>query len=132
MNEIKCKRVYDPVEKEDGHRILVDRIWPRGIKKQTLELSEWAKEIAPTNELRKQFGHQPEKFEWFSKEYKKELDKNEYTDKFIRSVKEYALKKNVTLIYSAKDTAHNQAIVLQKYIQEHLSVDVEKEKEHEE
>lgn len=132
MNEIKCKRVYDPVEKEDGHRILVDRIWPRGIKKQTLELSEWAKEIAPTNELRKQFGHQSEKFEWFSKEYKKELDKNEYIDKFIRSVKEYALKKNVTLIYSAKDTAHNQAIVLQKYIQEHLSVDVEKEKEHEE
>ncbi len=109
MEKISIKRVYDKVNKTDGYRILVDRIWPRGIKKEEARLDDWAKEIAPSTELRKWFGHEPEKFEDFAIKYRKELEgKAEKLEK-IRNV---AKTQKVTLLYAAKDEEYNQAMVL--------------------
>lgn len=112
---LKLKRVYDDVSKQDGKRILVDGVWPRGIKKEDLEYDEWYKDIAPSTDLRKWFDHDPNKWEAFKKKYKKELkDQQERVDK----IKEDADGHNVTLLYAAKDTEHNQAVVIKEYIDE--------------
>lgn len=111
---MKIKRVYDKPEKDDGYRILVDRIWPRGISKATAEIDEWLKEIAPSTELRKWFNHEPEKYQEFKKRYKEELKTQNETLKKIHTL---AKKKNVTLLYSAKDTQYNQAVVLLEVLQ---------------
>jgi len=116
MTEIKLKRAYDNISDDDGRRILVDKVWPRGIKKEELKLDDWAKEIAPTTDLRKEFGHDPEKFDWFTEQYKKELDENQKTPDFIEKVREYLKKDDVSFIYGAKDTEHNQAVVLKEYV----------------
>lgn len=105
---ITIKRIYDKPEAKDGYRMLVDRIWPRGLTKDDAALDEWNKDIAPSTELRKWYNHQPELFASFSKRYKEELYKK--TDE-LKRIKSIASKQNLTLLYGAKDP-HNQAAVL--------------------
>jgi len=105
----KIKRVYEKPEKEDGFRILVDRLWPRGLTKEKAKVDLWLKEIAPSTELRKWFAHDPEKWEEFKKRYLSELKKNKEP---VAQLKEKMKEGNVTLIYAAKDETHNEAQVL--------------------
>ena len=110
---IKIKRIYDPPAEEDGERILVDRLWPRGLTKEKAKVDLWLKEIAPSNELRKSFCHVPEKWDDFEKNYFKELDsKNELTSLLAQKAK----KGNVTLLYGAKDEKNNNALALLEYM----------------
>ena len=114
MKELKIKRIYDEPSKDDGERILVDRLWPRGIKKEDAHIDYWLKDIAPSTELREWFNHDPNKFKEFSKRYEAEL-KDDSDD--IKKIKELLKTHNVTLLYAAKDPANNQAVVLQKFLQ---------------
>ena len=107
--KIEIKRVYEEPEKEDGFRILVDRLWPRGLTKEKAKVDLWLKEIAPTTELRKWFAHDPEKWAEFKKRYLAELKENKEA---LSKIKEEMKKGNVTLLYAAKDEAHNEAQVL--------------------
>lgn len=116
---IKIKRAYEEAKKSDGYRVLVDRLWPRGIKKEELDFDEWAKELSPSKELRNFFSHDKDKWRDFSSRFKKELKSKNAKDKILFLAKQ-AKKKNVTLIYSAKDEEHNNAIVLQKVIEEEM------------
>lgn len=120
MTEILLKRAYDPYEETDGKRILVDRMWPRGVKKEKLHDDLWAKKIAPTSELRKAFNHEADKFPWFKKEYEKELDANPDMPAFVAQVKEWLKDSNVTFVYGAKDREDNQAVVLKEYVESKL------------
>jgi uncharacterized protein YeaO (DUF488 family) len=109
MKSLQIKRVYDNKETDGTYRVLVDRLWPRGIKKTDLHINEWNKELAPSTELRKWFDHKPERFAEFSKLYIVELtDKKEELDR-LRAI---AQKKTVTLLYGAKDPEINQAVIL--------------------
>ncbi|HEX8923372.1 MAG TPA: DUF488 family protein [Patescibacteria group bacterium] len=112
---IKIKRAYEPVDSEnDGYRILVDRIWPRGIKKQNAEINIWLKDAAPTAYLRKWFGHEPEKWEEFKKRYKSELEEKMNLINDIKKMEnEYG---TITLVYGSKDESHNQAVVLKEVL----------------
>jgi uncharacterized protein YeaO (DUF488 family) len=110
---IQIKRVYDPPSPKDGKRILVDRLWPRGIKKEKLKMDEWLKEIAPSDLLRKWFSHDPRKYEEFKKRYTEELeDKSE----ILKRIKSEAKRRRVTILFSAKDTEHNHAMVLKELL----------------
>lgn len=111
--DIHIKRIYKPFSKEDGFRVLVDRVWPRGVAKATAHLDMWAKEMAPSTALRKWFNHDPAKWEAFKTRYKAELDENDALEAFARECSRHPV---VTFLYGAKDTEHNQAIVLQQYI----------------
>lgn len=118
MTEIKLKRAYEEYQDGDGFRILVDRLWPRGIKKEALPYDLWAKEIAPGNDLRKWFHEDPEvRWPGFEKRYIAELDSSAYTSEFLNLVKRH---KVVTLLFGAKDTEHNQASVLKTYLEQKL------------
>ncbi|MDD5434976.1 MAG: DUF488 domain-containing protein [Nitrospira sp.] len=110
---IKVKRVYDQAEKEDGDRFLVDRLWPRGIKKEALHPCVWLKNIAPSDKLRQWFGHQPERWDEFRRRYFDEL--NRIPDA-IQPIFEALSNGDITLLYSAKDTIHNNAIALKEYL----------------
>ncbi|NRD70265.1 DUF488 family protein [Psychrobacter okhotskensis] len=120
MYEVKIRRAYIEKGEEDGYNILVDRLWPRGIKKEDLSFSWWPKEIAPSDELRERFGHDKDKFNDFKKSYKKELEDNDIKDAFLDKVKTQLKKHNVTLVYGAKDEEHNQAVVLKEWIKKAL------------
>lgn len=110
---IKIKRVYEPPEKEDGVRVLVDRLWPRGLTKEKACLDLWLKHIAPTTELRKWFRHDPHKWAEFKARYHAELEENsEYVALLKREIK----KGMVTLLYGAKDRDHNEAVVLLEFL----------------
>ena len=109
--KIKIKRVYEKPDREDGKRILVDRLWPRGLTKEKASIDLWLKEIAPSTELRKWFGHDPEKWKEFGKRYSAELKKNEEQ---VSLLKEQLKKGTVTLVYGAKDKEHNEALVLKE------------------
>lgn len=111
---IKVKRVYDEISKDDGKRFLVERVWPRGIKKEILKIDGWLKDVAPSTELRKWFGHKPENWAEFRKKYERELDEK---TSLLTPILEASKSGNVTLLYSAKDTLHNSAIVLKEYIE---------------
>ena len=106
---IKVKRVYEKPSPQDGKRILIDRLWPRGLKKGDTGVDEWMREIAPSAELRKWFGHDPSKYEDFKKRYFMELEKKK---DLIEKIRKEGKQGTVTLIYSAKDTEHNNATVL--------------------
>lgn len=107
---IKLKRAYDTATKDDGFRVLVDRLWPRGISKEKAHLDLWMKDIAPSTTLRKWFGHDPKKWEGFQEKYKKELIENKG---LVNQLKELERKHKVlTLVYGAKDIGHNEAVVL--------------------
>jgi uncharacterized protein YeaO (DUF488 family) len=109
---IKIKRVYETPENGDGFRVLVDRLWPRGLTKEKAALDLWLKEIAPSTELRKWFSHDPEKWKEFQKKYHKELKENMEA---VSTLKEH-LKGPVSLLYAAKDEKHNEALVLKNYL----------------
>jgi len=107
---IKVKRVYEKPERDDGWRVLVDRLWPRGMKKEAAHLDAWLKEVAPSNALRKWFGHDPEKWGEFQKKYRVELRKQK---ELIAELKQIEKKKRtLTLLFGAKDQEHNEAVVL--------------------
>ena len=112
-NSIAIKRIYEHASKTDGYRILVDRLWPRGVSKEEAKLDEWLKDIAPSTELRKWFDHREERFPEFSKKYQAELDSKEDKIERLRTI---AKKQQITLLYSAKNEKSNQAIVLCKYL----------------
>lgn len=114
MRRIIVKRVYEEASDNDGYRLLVDRIWPRGVSKEKAHLDEWNKEVAPSNELRKWFGHDPKRFEEFSKRYQEELkDKEEALKRITETAEEHQL----CLLFGAKDEEHNQAVVLKEVIE---------------
>ncbi len=106
---IKLKRAYEEPKKGDGLRILVDRLWPRGVSKEDLELDSWEKDLAPTSELRRWFGHDPKKWPEFKKRYTAELRANKEA---LAALKKRTKGRTVTLIYGAKDEEHNNAVVL--------------------
>lgn len=107
---IKIKRIYEEQNKEDGFRILIDRIWPRGLSKDKAKIDLWLREIAPSNELRKWFSHDPKKWDDFKKRYRKELEDRE---ELLHRIKQLEKDKGIiTLLYSAKDERHNNAIAL--------------------
>lgn len=113
MNKILVKRVYDPPSDEDGIRLLVDRLWPRGISRQGARIDEWLRDITPSDGLRKWYGHKPELFPEFVRKYRLELeDKVEMLDR----IREINAGSNVTLLYSAKDRELNQAVVLHDFL----------------
>jgi len=103
----RIKRVYEPPAKSDGMRVLVDKLWPRGVKKTDAKLDLWMKEVAPSTELRKWFGHEAEKFAEFKRRYKKELSKDA-----LAELRKLGKGRTVTLLYGAKDPEMNQAAVL--------------------
>jgi uncharacterized protein YeaO (DUF488 family) len=116
MTSIFIKRIYEPPDETDGFRILVDRIWPRGITKENAKLTSWMKEIAPSSELRKWFCHKPELFEEFRQRYAAELQEDERKIELIEQLTDLAQQGKVTLLYGAKDREHNQAVVLSEEI----------------
>lgn len=110
---VQTKRAYDVEDKDKGYRVLVDRLWPRGVSKDDLGLDEWRKDLAPSDELRKWFGHDPERWSEFKKRYKKELsDKKDD----IEHLRKKAKRRKVLLLFGAKDEEHNQAVVLRDMI----------------
>lgn len=119
---IKVKRVYDPPQRGDGKRFLVERLWPRGMKKEALEMDEWLKEVAPSTELRKWFGHEPERWSGFKSRYRKELREQEHGGEpnGLATLHQAARRGNITLLYSAKDTEHNGALVLRDFLEARL------------
>ncbi|SET59007.1 Uncharacterized conserved protein YeaO, DUF488 family [Nitrosospira multiformis] len=112
---LKLKRVYEPSDKNDGTRILVDRLWPRGMTKAKAGVDIWLKELAPSAELRKWFGHDPGKWTEFKKRYRAELEEN---DEQLAQLREEIKKGAVTLLYGAKDEEHNDAIALAEFLRD--------------
>jgi uncharacterized protein YeaO (DUF488 family) len=110
---ISIKRIYDEPALNDGKRILVDRLWPRGVSKEKAKLDLWLKDIAPSTELRKWFDHDPRKWAEFRKKYHAELKNNV---EVVSQLKKIAKKANVTLLYGAKDEKHNEAVVIMEYL----------------
>ena len=110
---VAIKRVYEDATADDGFRVLVDRLWPRGVSRDNAELDDWLKEIGPSTQLRKWFGHDPERFDGFVTRYRAELDNNPE----LATLREHiAAHPKVTLLYGAKDAEHNQAVVLRDYL----------------
>ena len=109
---VKIKRVYEKPELSDGKRILVDRLWPRGISKESAKIDAWLKGVAPSDKLRKWFNHEPEKWNAFQKKYKEELKSNEV----FAELKNLVKKGKCTLVYAAKDEEHNNAVFLSKLL----------------
>lgn len=112
---IKTKRVYESASASDGARFLVDRLWPRGIKKEKLKMKAWLKDAAPSPELRKWFAHDPDKWAEFQKRYRAELKSN---PEAWKPILEAAQQGDVTLLYSARDIEHNSAILLKTFLEE--------------
>ena len=112
---IQCKRVYEPASPADGRRVLVDRLWPRGIRKEALAMDDWLKDVAPSNEVRKQFCHDPALFDSFREHYRAELQAHpEHWWGLLDSAREGTL----TLLYGAHDQQHNNAVVLAEFLEE--------------
>ena len=114
---LKTKRAYEPAHPSDGARFLVDRLWPRGIKKETLKMEAWLKDVAPSPALRKWFAHDPVRWQEFQKRYRTELESN---PKAWQPLLRVAKQGNVTLLYSARDTEHNSALLLKEFLEEHM------------
>lgn len=110
---LRMKRAYQPANASDGTRVLVDRLWPRGVSKIDASLDEWMKDVAPSAELRKWFGHDPERWQEFARRYRAELSENGVLLKKLRAL---ARKGRVTLVYSAHDEIHNDAVVLRNVL----------------
>jgi uncharacterized protein YeaO (DUF488 family) len=114
---VKVKRVYESIQRSDGTRFLVERLWPRGMKKEQLKLDAWLKDVAPSDSLRRWFGHDPFKWNQFQKKYRAELSDNPDAWKPIL---EAAKRGRVTLLYSSRDIEHNNALVLKSFLEERL------------
>lgn len=115
--KVRLKRVYETFEDDDGFRVLVDRLWPRGMKKEDIKLDYWASDLAPTNELRKWFGHDVKKWNEFKKRYMNELEAN---SEYVHELLSMSDKSILTLLYSAKNRDYNQAVVLKKFIEDRI------------
>jgi len=113
---IKVKRVYDPLEKDDGIRILVDRLWPRGIRRSQIDV--WLKDVTPSDELRRWYNHEPDKWEEFKKRYFEELSRNPKVEILLQLIKKG---NNVTLLYASK-SPYNNAVALKEYLEKVLKV----------
>lgn len=118
MTQINIKRVYEDWEESDGYRILVDRLWPRGVSKEKAQLDVWIKEIAPTDELRKWFGHEAPKWDEFKRKYITEIKENNKGQ--VQLIDAVTGQKKVTLLFGAKDQEHNQAVVLQEWLENEI------------
>jgi uncharacterized protein YeaO (DUF488 family) len=112
---IKIKRAYDAPDTGDGRRVLVDRLWPRGLAKEKAHIDEWQKELAPSAELRTWFGHDPEKWQEFRRRYNDELSAHR---ELLESLKKEGKRETVTLLFAAKDGEHNNAVVLKEKLEE--------------
>ena len=112
--DVHTKRIYDPPDRGDGYRVLIDHVWPRGVSKQRAALDEWAKELAPSDELRKWFDHKPERFKQFRRRYRSELEHQAKLEE-LRAV---ARKAPVTVLYAARDRDHNNAVVLAELLRD--------------
>lgn len=117
LKAIQTKRVYEPAARSDGARFLVERLWPRGIKKTELQMDGWLKDVAPSNELRKWFHHDPAKWGEFQKRYHAELDAH---PEAWQPLLEAASHGPVTLLFSSRDTEHNNAVALNEYLHKYL------------
>ena len=118
MTKFLTKRIYEEAADSDGFRVLIDRLWPRGVSKIKADLDQWAKELAPSTELRKWFNHVPARFDEFAKRYQAELGQNPDFDSYMAEWQKHA---TVTLLYGAKDTKHNEVVVLAAYIKSYLA-----------
>lgn len=114
---ITLKRAYEPVAREDGTRFLVERLWPRGLKKDALRLDAWLKDVAPSTKLRQWFGHDPSKWSEFQRRYRAELGRNAEA---LGPILKAARRGRVTLVYSSHDQEHNNAVVLKAYVESRL------------
>jgi uncharacterized protein YeaO (DUF488 family) len=113
---LAVKKVRDPVSPADGHRVLVDRLWPRGVSKDSARLSEWARDLSPSDELRRWFGHDPARWDEFKQRYRKELDDRAQLSA-IRELRDRARREKVTLVFGASDREHNNAVALRGFIE---------------
>lgn len=111
--KVQVRRVYDPPARSDGCRVLVDRLWPRGLSKETARLDAWIKDVAPSAELRQWFGHQPSKWATFKRKYFRELDGR---DGALTQLLHACPARTLTLLFAAKDDAHNNAVALKEYL----------------
>lgn len=118
--QIEIQRIYDKPVDTDGYRILIDRLWPRGVSKLNAHLDLWAKEMAPSSELRSWFNHDASRFDEFWQRYLAELNQNPATSSFVATVKQNLVKQKIILLYGAKDRQHNNALVLQDYLKNKL------------
>jgi len=114
---ILIKRIYEPAAKADGYRVLIDRLWPRGLSKETVKLDLWAKELAPSTALRQWFGHEPTRWDAFRHRYAAELD---VSVEHWRPLADRAARHTVTLLYGARDEEHNNAVALKAYLENWL------------
>ena len=113
---IRIKRAYEAPARDDGTRVLVDRVWPRGVKKEAIRIRQWMKELGPSDELRKFFNHDPVRWDEFRKRYRHEL-RSSTMRLMLRELAQLAAKETVTLVYGAKDEMHNQAVVLREVLE---------------
>ena len=116
MNLLSIKRIYAPAEPADGYRILIDRLWPRGIKKEDAQVDEWAKSVTPTTSLRQWFGHKEENYAEFAERYRAELNHNPAASDFAYYIRMMLTDTPVTLLYGAKSETCNHAIILRDWI----------------
>lgn len=116
---VRLKRAYEPPAKEDGYRVLVERLWPRGVKKESLQLDDWLKELSPSPELRKWYGHELERWAEFQTRYAREL-KQEPAREQLETLVERARHGTVTLVFAAKDEEHNSALLLKRELDKRL------------
>ena len=114
MTSLWLRRAYDTPGRSDGQRVLVDRLWPRGVSKDALKLNDWAKDIAPSEALRDWFGHDAARWDEFRRRYAKELDAN---PEAVQALRDRLAKGRVTLVYAARDTVHNNAVALKAYLE---------------
>ena len=121
--DLRIRRVYDPPQPDDGARVLIDRLWPRGLAREAAHLDAWLKTLAPSTELRRQFGHAPERFAEFSVRYRAELDALSDADPGLRTVGEFLAGGRVTLLFAARDRDVNHARVLQDWLEHRLARD---------
>jgi uncharacterized protein YeaO (DUF488 family) len=110
---LKLKRVYDPASSDDGRRFLMERLWPRGFRKDSLRLDGWLKDVAPSSKLRQWFGHDPQRWAAFRERYEAELTKN---PEALEPILQAARQGTVTLVYSSRDSEHNNAVALRDYV----------------
>ena len=116
---IKLKRIYDSPDKNDGERYLVDRMWPRGVSKDRADLADWLQDLAPSDDLRRWFGHDPERWGQFKRRYRLELHA-EAKEELIGKLARKARNETITLTYAARDTEHNNAVALKEVIEDQL------------
>lgn len=117
---VQIQRAYDKPTKQDGYRVLVDRLWPRGKTKKELALDAWFKEVSPSTELRKAFDHDPEKWLWFQKNYKKELKESVQAQEKLKVLEKIAGRQNLTLVFGSKETKYTHAVLLQELLEKRL------------